>query len=867
MSGNGRHFDEDALGAWMAAYDEARAKGLAPPPDLPGDVPELGEARDCLDLLNARWPHARTPPDGLPPIGRFRIVRSLGRGGCGVVLLAFDPILQREVALKLPRPEALFDDDQRRRFLREARAAAGLQHPNIVPVFEAAEAGAVCWIASAYCPGGSLAEWLRGRGEPVPVRTAAELVAVLAGATHYLHECGLVHRDLKPSNILLEVQEKGDTPGASSEHAVSLGPSRLVPRVTDFGLARLLEAVPDHTRTGAVLGTPHYMAPEQAEGRNLEVGRPTDVYALGCILYELLTGQTPFRGASDTDTLRLLLDTEPEVPSRLRRDVPRDLETICLKCLEKLTGRRYASAAALDEDLRRFLEGKPINARPVGRLEHGWRWCRRKPVAAALVATAAALVLSVISGFSASTVLWRRAVAGEAQALQNLGKEQVARQEAEDHFKMLRELLTNNVRDRGIGFDRNLDPDPLPDALLLDADVCLTHLLRQRSEDQELRGLLAEVLTRLGTRRSPDESLHYYERAVDLWSHLPPAWARKPKYLAARAGTYGVLGTAYMHQGHADRALQAYETCFGLWKELAEGNPNPDNQEGLLNAAMDLAAALIDDGRSEEEVLHRFEGLRSRHELLGQGQASEALFDFMPALRLYSTAARKNQEKEPAAGLATARETASILVRYYGQPSIERSHRMWLANLTAMVCKQLRDGEAAEEAFRLAELVNRSLQKHVSTTQGDHRLFVELSASWEQIGKAQGQLGKVQETLDAYRLALEAQRQACTLAPRVAEYRQTLGERFLQLGRRLCEAGRLEEATACFQGRQALWPGDASKHAEALTKLRKWAVDVRDGKKDLSAAEQQERQRYLDLCARLEQSGADAAPASGGTKP
>ena len=304
-------------------------------------------------------------PEALGQFGRFIIHQELGRGGFGMVFLAEDPHLMRLVALKLPRPDALTNASLRERFLREARAAARLDHPNIVPIYDAGEVGAICYIVSAYYPGENLAAWLQRQPGPLTPRTAAALTAVLADAVQHAHNHGILHRDLKPGNVLLE-------PRATA----SADELPFTPRLTDFGLAKLQEGEDEQTTSGVVLGTPMYMAPEQAEGWTHLVKAPTDVYALGVILYELLTRRLPCQGASLLLTLERVRSQSPAPPRSWRPDLPRALEVICLKCLEKEPGRRYASAGALAEDLRRFLANEPIRVAPPGPLARLGVWCR-----------------------------------------------------------------------------------------------------------------------------------------------------------------------------------------------------------------------------------------------------------------------------------------------------------------------------------------------------------------------------------------------------------------------------------------------------------------------------------------------------------
>jgi len=353
----------------LAACDEALAAGQTTP--LPNDAPpelqqRLAGAQAVLQRLHADRNTNTRQPSSIA-IGRFRVLRELGRGGYGIVYLAFDPVLKREVALKVPRPEVLVTPDLRRRFLREAQAAAGLEHPHIVPVYDAGEVGPICYIASAYCRGITLAAWLRNQPSLTEPRTAAALSADLAEAMQHAHERGVLHRDLKPGNILVEPAGL-----ARDGH-----PESIAVKITDFGLAKLTGSEEESTCSGAIIGTPAYMAPEQAAGMPGQIGPAADVYALGAILYEMLTDRPPFKGPTTLDTLQQVRNQDPLPPSRLHARLPRDLEIICLKCLQKEATQRYRTAGNLADDLRRFVAHQPIHARPPSWWTTTYLWARQ----------------------------------------------------------------------------------------------------------------------------------------------------------------------------------------------------------------------------------------------------------------------------------------------------------------------------------------------------------------------------------------------------------------------------------------------------------------------------------------------------------
>jgi serine/threonine-protein kinase len=290
-------------------------------------------------------------------VSGYEILGVLGRGGMGVVYKARQLGLNRLVALKMILAGSHASTEELLRFQIEAEAIADLQHPNIVQVYDSGQRDGRPFFSLEFIEGGSLQQKLDGN--PRDPRETARLVVMLARAMDYAHRRGIVHRDLKPANILLTTDGQ--------------------PKITDFGLAkRLAEGDGGQTGTEAILGTPTYMAPEQAQGKTREVGPAADVYALGAILYDLLTGRPPFKGNTALDTLHMVQTAEPVPPTRWQRRLPRDLETICLKCLEKEPGKRYLSAAALADDLQAFLDGLPIQARPTTTWERTWKWARRR---------------------------------------------------------------------------------------------------------------------------------------------------------------------------------------------------------------------------------------------------------------------------------------------------------------------------------------------------------------------------------------------------------------------------------------------------------------------------------------------------------
>jgi serine/threonine-protein kinase len=425
------------------------------PEEVCADCPELlGEVRrrwHSFRLIDeevaALLPDSETrrDPDGIRPLSNpgelpqvpgYRVEGILGSGGMGVVYRAWHLRLNRAVALKMLLTRPCARPEELERFLREAEAVAGLRHPNIVQVYDVGDVDGRPYFTMELIEGGDLVE--KSQGVPQPARQAAALIATLADAIHVAHQSGIVHRDLKPGNILLT--QDG------------------TPKVTDFGLARRLQGERALTLSGMLMGTPSYMSPCQARGDKTALGPATDVYALGAILYELLTGRPPFHAESPTATLQQVVADEPVPPARLNPRVPRDLQTICLKCLFKEPHKRYASAQALAEDLRRFERGEPIKARPVGPVERTVRWVRRRPSLSAALAGGAllalALVVTVVWWYGQRTALEAAAVAyaeadlSEAERLRDKGEFRASAAVLQRAKDRLGEFVPTELRDR-----------------------------------------------------------------------------------------------------------------------------------------------------------------------------------------------------------------------------------------------------------------------------------------------------------------------------------------------------------------------------------------------------------------------------------
>jgi len=502
----------------------------------------------------------------LGQVAGYEILGVLGRGAMGVVYKARQRGLKRIVALKMISAGGHHGPADLARFRSEAVAVADLQHPNIVQIYEVGEDRGHPFFSLEYVEGDSLAKKIGGT--PRPPREAARLVRALADGMEYAHQRGIIHRDLKPANVLL-------TPGGE-------------PKVSDFGLVKRLEDDAGQTQSGSILGTPSYMAPEQAEGKIKEIGPRSDIYALGGILYELMTGRPPFRAASILDTLQQVRTQDPIPPSQFQPKVPRDLETICLKCLQKDPAKRYATAAALGEDLRRFLAGEPILARPVSRAEWLWRWCWRNPRVAALGGLVAILV---VAWAATSTLLYRLALANERNALANAASASqnasLARHNAQEAQTKADLALANaadarrNAERAKANEARARNQEQAAKVIAQDAIVQMIHLGEQ-------------VMRRLRAKHDPARAEAEWLRLRDdlltmLQKEMVPLAERIEGHQVspfAFATLHQRLGDLLRRLGQIEDARREYQQGYERLSRIAHDQPNNDMARANLGVML-----------------------------------------------------------------------------------------------------------------------------------------------------------------------------------------------------------------------------------------------------------------------------------------
>ena len=677
--------------------------------------------------------------------GDYEIKKELGRGGMGVVYEARQVSLNRPVALKMIRAGVLANDAELRRFQNEAEAVAMLDHPGIVPIFEVGEHDGQRYFSMKKIDGVGLDRMLADfTADPA---AAARLVATTASAIHHAHQRGILHRDLKPANVLVDAQGE--------------------PHLTDFGLAKRVAGGNELTTSGVILGTPAYMAPEQASGRRGAVTTQTDVYGLGAILYALIASRPPFNGATVLDTLDQVRERPPESPRKYNAQVPRDLMVICLKCLEKDPRRRYASADALAEDLRRFLANEPIAARPVSTSMRAWMWCRRNPaIAGAIALAAASLVLSLAS---VAVLLIQEARHREA----------ISRYEAEISFdlaqKAVDDYLTNVSENTLLKEQDSVDIRGLRRDLLKSALTFYEQFAAQRKNDPRLRVQLAKAYFRVGqiTREidSPTQAMSAFRAAQGISEPLVLADPMNPELSSNLAECFLAIGKLDSWNGNFRAALTTLGRSRAILESLSQDYPtDPRYLSSLADCYSEIGIAHAKLGEPDQSLaIHR----KAR-------DIQQGLIDRYPENLAYQKSVAENlnaigfaqyQLKDKTAALKTFHEVQNVCHTLLKQEPYGPKPP-WLLNLIALsqsnignIHKESGDTEKAlpflEEALKYQSIL---ADQHPSVI----RFREKLAESYKEIAARSSRTGmhRDDKALPSIKRSIEEYGNPCTLSPR-----------------------------------------------------------------------------------------------------
>jgi serine/threonine-protein kinase len=701
---------------------------------------------------------ARDAPGHPHEIAGYEILEVLGRGGMAVVYKARQRSLDRLVALKMMLSGAYAGPLERARFRAEAEVVACLQHPNIVQIYEVGEQDGCPYLCLEFVDGASLDRHLTGK--PLPAAAAAELGETLARAVAFAHQRGIIHRDLKPGNVLLSSGGRLASGGCKPPEAATRSGGSHLPltggshpplaqytiKIGDFGLAKRLELAIHQTQTGQILGTPCYMAPEQAEGRK-DIGPATDIYALGAILYELLTGQPPFGGLTSMETLRQVLSRDPVPPTRLQPRIPRDLETICLKCLAHEPHKRYASADALADDLRRFQTGRPIEARPVGMGERALKWARRRPAAAALVAVSALAALSLLV-----VILW-----SYVELKKERDAAEVQRGRADASFQKAMQAM-----DELTEAEVELPPEPQLDqkrrARLDRALAFYTEFLQERGDDPAVRREIAlaykhvaDIGRLLGQQ---DRARAAYDQAIKLLRQLATDSPAEPLLRQYLADCYTYLGETLRAIPRPADALDAYREALALQQQLVAEDPNePAYRNGLARSHYNIGIVLKDIDRPRE---------------------AEAAFG------------------------AAIDQFAALVQEFPDEPHYQQGLARSYLNF-GPVLRAAGWYDEAEEAYDRAIALLRKLIAKYPRRPETHEYRHELGVSYNNLGNLLGSTGRLGGAKDAHGQARELFSRLVLDYPRVPIYRKELANTYNSLGAVFARGQERNEAESAWQ--------------------------------------------------------------------
>jgi serine/threonine protein kinase len=801
----------EALAVYYESASPDRAALLAAYPDLADALAEHFAEQDRLSAMAAPLRPLRTgespttPLSGsgeseLPTIGDsvhyfgdYELIRELARGGMGVVFEARQVSLNRPVALKMILTGVLASDDDRRRFRLEAEAVANLDHPQIVPIHEVGEHAGFSYFSMKLIPGGSLATGLCTFIDRP--RDAARVVATVARAVHHAHQRGILHRDLKPSNVLLD--DEGS------------------PHVVDFGLAKRTETGGELTATGAVLGTPAYMAPEQAMGKRGQVTIATDVYGLGAILYTLLAGKAPFGGDSVIDTLEQVKLRIPDPPSGPKRDVARDLQTICLKCLEKDPARRYPSAEALATDLESYLRGEPITARRISQVERAWLWAKRRPAIAAL---SAATILAVLAGTSAVIAVQARAnrnLSGKNTELANtiglLDQERIRAKQREeqaiDAVKRFRDSVTNEPRLKNSAeleeLRKRLLKEPLEFFKSLRAQLEADHDTRVEALEALAKAAfeLGELTAEIGDK---EDALGAHQQARAIRVRLVRENPNVTKLQSGLAASHNNIGILLSETGKPTEALAAYEQARAIRERLVRENPAVTKfQCDLAAICANIALVLRKTGRPVE-ALAGYEQAIAIEERLARENPTITEFQSGLAIDRFNVGLLLSETGKPVEALAAYEQAQAIQKRLARRNPTVTQFQSHLANSTMRIGLLLSDtGKPTEglEACEQARAIHERLARENPTVT---EFQSDLANVHILIANLLGETGKHTAALEAHQQGHAIRERLARGNPKVTEFQSDLAISHNTIGNLLGETGKVVEALAAHEQARAI---------------------------------------------------------------
>jgi tetratricopeptide (TPR) repeat protein len=853
---------DDAYSQLLAAYDDALAAGVrasslnhpVAPEELRSRLESqaawCGFVRRMLgpaDSTVAPGPAAGVgpgpwlDPSGTGRFGRFHIRRELGHGSFGIVFLAHDSMLDREVALKVPRPEVLLTPELRARFQQEARVAAGLEHPNIVAVYEAGVEGAVCYIASAYCPGITLAAWLKAAAEPVPFRLAAELTAALAHGVAHAHARGVLHRDLKPTNVLLQMVDCGLQIADLPSTICNL--QSTIPKIADFGLAKLLDSqgIDAQTRTGAILGTPNYMAPEQAAGHSKEIGPATDIYALGAILYEMLTRRPPFVGDSTLETLQLVRDHEPLMPARLRPNMPRDLETICLKCLQKEPAKRYASAQTLADDLGRFLNAQPILARPTPGWERLVKWTKRRPALAALGAVSTAALVAVVAVVLVYNVrLQRQRDATEGRRREAVASLLKAREAAD--------LLLTRVSEEKLLDVPNMVP--LRRQLLEDALRVYSDLALQAGDDPDMRYETARAHKRLAIMRDrlgqADKAEESFRSGIAILEQLVADFPAAPAYWQELAKGLQNLALFIFDKQRSQRWAEVealFRRAIAIEEQLAKADPaEPSYRADLAWIYTNFGVACETPERRPQraQAFHKANDLLS--EVVAQQPAVSDYVEKLIQVRNNLTEVLENREEEERIDRENIESLQGLIARNPRHMNYRSKLAIACTNLGGLLARTGRPSEGKQFLRRAVDLRQQLLEEAVR----EPHPHDALASALRELADHCAREGAYDEARRHLERVVAERRAAAKLDPSYSQHLRSLLDDCSALGDCLIQLRDHAAAARAAEGLAAVFPQGAHEHVRAAILLAR-CIPAAEKDRALPEAQRQEAaRRYAD---------------------